>query len=441
MRDGVSRRNSLQKLTWALAVCVPVLLAATPALGQVAAGYSEYYIPGSENAVSAVLTSLGPAPASPNTHVIISVTAWSPNTTLYVDHWENGYGFDPANPTTADETYALTTGTPLVFESANVVIPRTAATTCNTYRNGTLVATGTRTCYDGGDRIYVAGGAVTVTRAAWIESQGATIQAVAWEVYPVKPQLTTYVLPFGEDLAVAPKTYTDFLRVAVMIQATDDGTTFQVDLDGNGTWDLLDTNGDNVVDSNTVTLNRGQTFLLNDASAGRTAGAGGITKNTVIQGNKTLQVKIIIGDPAANYETRGLSAFPRGYWTKDYYASVGQPAAARNTDVYLYNPHATTLTVNYQTGAGSGTFTIAPKDTVSFRRLLGRGHARGRRLLQRVGRLLGGLHDRLGAAGLRMGLQPAADDAALLRSTSSGGPRTLFPPPGWQPIATTTASS
>ena len=92
-----------------------------------------------------------------------------------------------------------------MLESANIAIPRTSSTTCDTYRNGTLIAAGTTTCYDGGDRIYVAGGAVTVTRAAWIEEQGATIQAVAWEVYPVKPQLTTYVLPFGENLAVGPE--------------------------------------------------------------------------------------------------------------------------------------------------------------------------------------------------------------------------------------------
>ena len=158
MSDVASKRNTLRKLTWGAAVCLPLLLAAAPAMGQVAAGYSEYYIPGSENTVSAVLRSLGPAPTSPNTHVVVSVTAWSPSTTLYVDHWEDGYDFDPANPTTADETYTLTTGAPLVFESANVVIPRTASTTCNTYRNGTLITTGATTCYDGGDRIYVAGG-------------------------------------------------------------------------------------------------------------------------------------------------------------------------------------------------------------------------------------------------------------------------------------------
>ena len=63
MRDVASKRSTLQKLTWGAAVCLPLLLAATPAVGQVAAGYSEYYIPGSENAVSAVLSSLGPAPA------------------------------------------------------------------------------------------------------------------------------------------------------------------------------------------------------------------------------------------------------------------------------------------------------------------------------------------------------------------------------------------
>ena len=60
--------------------------------------------------------------------------------------------------------------------------------------------TATTTCYDGGDRIYVAGGVVTVTRVGWIEGVGVGDQATAWEIYPVKPQLTTYIVPFGETL-------------------------------------------------------------------------------------------------------------------------------------------------------------------------------------------------------------------------------------------------
>jgi len=47
-----------------------------------------------------------------------SVVAWSANTTVYYDHWENGYNFDPNNPAaTADETYTLATpGTIKVFD-------------------------------------------------------------------------------------------------------------------------------------------------------------------------------------------------------------------------------------------------------------------------------------------------------------------------------------
>ena len=31
-------------------------------------------------------------------HAVITVTAWSDNTTVYYDHWETGTNFDPANP-------------------------------------------------------------------------------------------------------------------------------------------------------------------------------------------------------------------------------------------------------------------------------------------------------------------------------------------------------
>ncbi len=98
-----------------------------------------------------------PCPNPTRTHAVISVTAWSDNTTVYYDHWENGYGFDPTNPGTADETFILVnTGDQRVFESANIPTnPRR-----------------TTTCYDGGDRIYVAGGVVTVTRVGWIEAGG-----------------------------------------------------------------------------------------------------------------------------------------------------------------------------------------------------------------------------------------------------------------------------
>ena len=94
--------------------------------------------------------------------------------------------------------------------------------------------------YDGRDRIYVAGGAATVSRASWTESAGVLL-AVAWEVYPVRPQLTTYILAFGENLASDPSyNLQDFERVFALIQATADDTVVTVDFDNNGTPDRLD---------------------------------------------------------------------------------------------------------------------------------------------------------------------------------------------------------
>ena len=91
------------------------------------------------------------------THAVIAVTAWSANTTVYYDHWEDGYDFDPANPGTADETVIL------------VEHRRPAGLRVRQHPDDTR--RGTTTCYDGGDRIYVAGGVVTVTRASWIEAR------------------------------------------------------------------------------------------------------------------------------------------------------------------------------------------------------------------------------------------------------------------------------
>ena len=51
---------------------------------------------------------------------------------------------------------------------------------------------------------------------------GKTVTCVAWEVYPVSPLLTTYIMPFGENLAPA---LNDFERVYALVQATEDNIT------------------------------------------------------------------------------------------------------------------------------------------------------------------------------------------------------------------------
>jgi hypothetical protein len=372
--------------TFHLIAAAMILMVAGVAMGQATAGYSEYYLPGDELNMYYIFNQLDANAGATGMHSVTSVVAWSANTTVYYDHWENGYGFDPTNPgSTADETATLATqGATRTFESTNVPsggpppAARNPAATCPGQGNP-----GNR-CYDGGDRIYVAGGPVTVTRAVWIEARGAGNQGDAWEIYPVQPQLTTYVIPFGEDNFVTSATYfTGFERVYALIQATDDNTTFGVDLDHNGTADILNQNRDatwnNAGDGATVTLQRGQTFLLDRISACSThvtcttfPGGGSLNSGAIITGDKTLQVKFVAGRTATTYTARGLSAFPRGFWTKDYYAPFGQAAdTTHDTDYYLYNPQATALTINWQGQTTSGSFSIPAGTTQSFNRALG----------------------------------------------------------------------
>ena len=181
---------------------------------------------------------------------------------------------------------------------------------------------------------------------------------------PGQPQLTTCVLPFGEDLG-----FLDFNRVFALIQATADGTVVSVDLTGDGTPDPIDWNRDGTADGTSRTLSRGETILLDRTSALTNPLPTGV----VIQGSQTLQVKFVAGNPNQNYCARGLSAFPRGFWTRDYYAPFDQPSAAGvgDTDYFLHNPHATDITITWEASSSSGSFTIPAGDTVSFRAAAG----------------------------------------------------------------------
>ena len=388
-------------------VLIPVT--ASKAFGSASAGYSEFYIPGDEALMMQVLEDVGgnnQTGTNGYMHSVITVTVWSDNTRVYYDHWENGYGFDPDNPvSTADETYSLTNnGESKIFESDDIPTYNTAlypgaygrdpsdtdpdpiGTPLNDYY------------YDGRDRIYVAGGAATVSRADWTEAAG-TLLAVAWEIYPVRPQLTTYILPFGEDLALSTAdtppypdgpNYNDFDRVYALIQSTGDNTLIQVDLNKDGTYDSLDWDRDGTVDGTSTTLNKGEVFLLDRVSIGDQAidysgtipdaiddGDGTVTDNllisgTTIQASNTVQVQYIIGDQGTTYEIRGLSAFPRGFWDDEYYAPVDSPESwddpinSDPTDIYLYNPHDTSITINYETTVGAGAFTIPSKTTLAY---------------------------------------------------------------------------
>ena len=102
-------------------------------------------------------------------------------------------------------------------------------------------------------------------------------------------------------------------------------------------------------------------------------GGGPLNSGAVINGNKTLQVKYVAGRIGQTYAARGLSAFPRGFWTSDYYAPFGQAANANAgvTDYYLFNPNSTPLTINWQSQTTSGSFAIPGNSSQSYNRAIG----------------------------------------------------------------------
>jgi uncharacterized repeat protein (TIGR01451 family) len=100
----------------------------------------------------------------------------------------------------------------------------------------------------------------------------------------------------------------------------------------------------------------------------------GLETGAKVVGSSSLQANYIVGDENSTYELRGFSAFPRGLWTKEYYAPVGDYDPSNptsNTDVFLYNPHGTALEISYATENGNGTFSVPAQSTVSFQERTG----------------------------------------------------------------------
>ncbi|MBD3238428.1 MAG: hypothetical protein GF332_02200 [Candidatus Moranbacteria bacterium] len=301
------------------------------ARADIAAGYQEFLIPGQEEILWQVFTGMDNDPVlveSQGLRSVISVTTSLDNTKIYYDHWENGYTFDPTDPeNTNDEIAFLNQGDFVEFESKNVPVnPR-----------------GNDLYYDGGDKIYIAGGPISVSRATWPESLG-TVYAFSWELYPTRALLTDYSIPFGADLAQAPYNYDDFNRTFLLVQAIEDNTAVEIDDPNTAGVDIQQQ------------LNQGETVLLTDNNA-----------NTSVSADKSVQTQILVGQTQSNIssEIRGFTVVPDGLWSREYYAPLGGFSSA-DSDFYIYNPNDYDIDIQYQDLDKQGTFTMAAKETVAY---------------------------------------------------------------------------
>ncbi|MBI1881732.1 MAG: DUF11 domain-containing protein, partial [Chloroflexi bacterium] len=316
----------------------------------IAAGYSEYFIPGFSDDLMAILDDIESTGIGTQLTSITTVSISTDGVTVYYDHWENGYG---AGTTGADEIYTANKGDVLTFRSNTIPYPRGASLTACT---GSIFPAGgvggsANNCYDGRDRIYVAGGAVSVAQAFWPTTAN-TNYANSWEIYPLKPYQTSYVIPVGENLYSAGGSFADFLEVFVLVQATTDNTTIQINDPETGGVEV------------NVIRNRGETVRLDHIWSG-----------TTVTANQPVQVQFIIGEdlviPGQN-NSRSYTAVPSNLWSTQYYSPVPGATGGWDTDIFIYNPTTSTLTINYEDRLGSGSFTVAANATESYQANVGR---------------------------------------------------------------------
>jgi LPXTG-site transpeptidase (sortase) family protein len=345
------RQRRLLQVLAGLAVLSLLLLSPIaprrPVQAEVPAGESEYFIPGFSQNLLDILRNIDNNPAvGNNLHNVITVSVGGDNTTIYYDHWENGYSTGAAG----DEVYHANKGDILTFESPS--IPSNPRGSSLTACSGSVFPAGgspggqPNYCYDGRDRIYVVGGAVSVAQAFWPTSNG-TVFANAWEVYPVKPYETSYTIPVGEDLYGAPKNYLDFQYAFVIAQAAEDGTTLQIDDPRTAGVDLA------------ITLNRGEVAHLDH-----------IGKGTTVTADHPVQVQFIVGtyNAGQSSDSRSYTAVPSALWSSTYYDPIPSVSGTvtSNTDLYIYNPTAAPLRIDFQDTTGSGYFNIPAYGTTRY---------------------------------------------------------------------------
>mgnify|MGYP000859411666 CR=1 FL=1 len=279
----------------------------------VAAGFSEYYVPGASEDLYNILYDLSAFTDTQFTN-ILTMPITANNLTIYYDHWENGYLSGPAG----DEVYTgLSVGQIVTFKSTTIPIP-TRGTNLNACSGSTNPKGTTTACYDGMDRIYVVGGAVSVSQVYWPTTIG-TVYANAQEVMPVKPWEANYVIPVGEDLYESnPTSYADFDCVYVIVEAMENDT--HVSFDNKRTSaPASGACGASWWQDASVTLNKG-----------KTAFRGGIYSGSTINADKRLQVQMLVGREGSTYDSRSHTLFPTSEWDKEYFSPVPSYGSTTN---------------------------------------------------------------------------------------------------------------
>ena len=144
---------------------------------------------------------------------------------------------------------------------------------------------------------------------------------------------TNYISPVGQNQT----NINLFKYVGMFIMAAQDNTSVTIDPNGNG------------VGTTNIVLNQGESYLVN----------GGIMTGGRVTATKPIQAHLIIGHVGASFASDWFTLYPVVSWSSSYYTPVGSASkVSQPAYVYLYNPGATAITINYNTKVGSGSFSV-----------------------------------------------------------------------------------
>jgi large repetitive protein len=316
-----------------------------------------FYIPMPEVATLAAMEGINASvDGTTGMDSIVTITTTEAGTIIYYDHWEGGYETNLGVPTQAagasrtqiwgdgDPTNGATPG------AAAGTDPALAAGQIITLRN-TVPASAVRNpanvFFDGGDKIGSTK-TISISRAQIPLPTGSVISS-AVEVRDTRYFDTAYVSPVGSNTPRPGGVGTLFSDNFFFVMASQDNTTVQIDADNNGVFEQ------------TVTLNQGENV---------------VSTTNVLQGgrvvaNKPVQTNLFTGNDAASYATRSYSLLPNSQLANDYFTPVGD--TGDDVVIFVFNPNAAAITVNYQTRTTSGTigsiaagasgFFVVPADT------------------------------------------------------------------------------
>lgn len=288
--------------------------------------------------------------ANQDVRTTIGITIAADDTTIYYDHWEDGYEDDIANPAPSSTTRIWGDANPAngappgipgdVLDAGDVIILQDVV-------DVTLATTPSRNpatrFYDGGDKIAATRG-VAVTRAGWGSSTG-TLHAGAVAASDLSKWGTRFSIPVGTNLATTSSAAFDY--VAASISASTDGTVVEVDANADGTFET------------SVVLNQGDSHFTGN----------GLRVGANVRTNQPVQVHLLTGDINDNYESRWFEVFPDELLDDEYVAAVGKTAQSTSpalnvpVSLLLHNPNNFPIVVDVQDTGGTTAITIPPRQT------------------------------------------------------------------------------